>query len=90
MVVPDIPGIEPRSAPFDCHFPHKTELHQIPQIIIGSSPGTAWVQTIDTFKDLSSRWVSAMIHQARHHGVPLRGTTQTALLEGVFDFLNVH
>jgi hypothetical protein len=82
-------GIESGGAPFDGHLTHQARLHEVTQIVIGSGPGTAWIQTIHSFEDFSRRGMPGLLHEECHHGVALRSAPQTAALQGLLYRISV-
>src|SRR5580692_4497363 len=61
--------IKSGGAALDGHFTYQTRLHQVPQIVVGRSPGRAWIHAIHGFEDFRSRGMTVVFHQKCHHGI---------------------
>lgn len=95
MMVAQIPGvdargIEPRRPSFDGYFANKTGLHQIAQIVVGGSAGTARIGAVHRFKDFGRRRMARLLDQESQHRKPLRRAAQTTVFEGPPDCVRVY
>jgi hypothetical protein len=55
--------IESPGTALDRHFPHQAYLYQVSQIVVGGSPGRAWIHTIHGFEYFRSGGMSLMVGQ---------------------------
>jgi hypothetical protein len=90
VVVPRVSRVEPSRAPFHGNFPHQTGVNEVPQIVIDRCAGGAGVNAIHSLINFRGRWMTVALHQEGHDGIALRGATQSALFQGLFDGRKVH
>src|ERR1700744_1635609 len=90
VVMPRAFRIESRGAALNGYFAHEIRLHQVPQNVISSGPGTAGIHAIHSFENFRSRGVPVVFHQERHHSVALRSTAQSARVKKPLNRLGIH
>ena len=90
VVMPHAFRVESSRAALGGHFTHQTRLHQVPEIVISSGPGTARIFAIYSREDFRGGGMSGVLHQERHHGVALRSAPQSTGLQGPFNRLGVY
>jgi hypothetical protein len=90
VVMPQAFGIESRGATFDRDFANETRLHQVPEIVISRGSGTPRIGAIHGFKDLGGSGMLVVLHEERHHRVPLWSAAQSAGFQRLPDPLGFH
>lgn len=90
VVVAGISCVESSGPAFDGNFPHETGLNEVPQIVIDRCAGGAGVNAIHSLINFGGGWMTVALHKEGHQGIALRGTTQSALFQRLFDGRRVH
>jgi hypothetical protein len=85
VVMPHASCVESRGAALDGHFPHQSRLHQVAQVVVCCGSGREGIRAIHCCEDFCSRGMPRVIHQERHHCIPLCRAAQTCFLQRPFN-----